>query len=92
MEDGRRRSLFFEDARDLVIGFPGMDDKREPAFLCRLDMDAKQAFLGRARRVIVMKIETGLADGDDFRMIGKNGKPLRVEIGMILRFMRMGAL
>jgi hypothetical protein len=60
-----------QDARHVVVGVAGMDDQRQPGFLCGGDMHPKAVFLhlGAVRGVVI--IQTALADADEFRMRGQ---------------------
>src|ERR1700726_3388441 len=61
--EGALPCFLFEDARHVVVGVARMDDQRQPGFARRRDMAAKAALLRLARRVVVVIVEAGLADG-----------------------------
>ena len=73
MQHPSRRSRLGEDAANLVVGFPGMHDQRQPALMRGRDMRPEHPRLHLVRAVIVVEIETGLADADDPRMRSEVG-------------------
>ncbi len=91
MQHSRRRPRFAENPGNLIVGFAGMDDQRQPALMRCRDMRAENPLLGLARAVLVMEVEAGLADPDHARMRGEHAEFGRRRIGVIGGFVRMGA-
>ena len=58
-----------QNACDLGIRVARVHDQRQAAVLGCRDMGAKDLFLNLARAVIVVEIQSGLADADDLRML-----------------------
>ena len=54
-------------------------------------MGAKTLLLRITRRLVVMKIEPGLADRHYFRMVGKAHKIVDRHVQFLIRIVRMGA-
>ena len=68
MQHGREGALprfLLENPRGVVVGIARMDDERQAGLARRRDMGAKAALLRVARRVVVVIVEAGFADGDD---------------------------
>ncbi len=72
MQDGREGALpgfFRQNARHVGVGFAGMDHQRQAGLARRSDVLAEALFLRVARAFVVVIVEPGFADGDDFRML-----------------------
>ena len=71
MEDEREGSLpafILEDRHHVVIGAARMDHQGQAGFSCRCDVGAESLRLRRSRRLVVVVVEPGFADGHDLRM------------------------
>ena len=68
-----RKSLFphliLNNIGDVRISLAGMNDDGQIQFACRRDLGAKAFSLTVARRIIIMIIQSGLANGNAFGMI-----------------------
>ena len=58
--------FFLEDLQNLVVGITIVDDQRLAKLPGQLYLGAERGTLLIARRAVAVKVETGLADGDDF--------------------------
>src|SRR5437868_323111 len=66
-----------------------MDDQWQTAGARRRDMDAEDALLNIAGAQIVMEVEAGLADADDFWVVRQREKLLGEQRGVIGRLVRV---
>ena len=80
-----------QDSSGVLLRIAGVDDQRQAGFARHCDMGAKKGLLGRAFGVLIVVIETGLADSDDFRMHGRRNQRRLAKIGVGIRLMRMNA-
>ena len=68
-----------------------MNDDRQFCTLRKIHLVAEYAVLDFARRMIVVVVETDLAPGDDFRMLGQSGQVIQMLLHYLLRFVGMYA-
>src|SRR5690242_3679655 len=75
------------------VGFrlAAMDDERQARLARSLYVDAKAPGLLIARAVIIVIIETGLADAHDLRMLRQPHQLFGRDIGLLGGIVRMGA-
>ena len=78
------RPLFVQDAKRIVLRFPGVNDDREPAALRQANLLAKDLLLDLTRREIVVVIKTDFAAGPRQRLPGDDGIDGFRRIGRIL--------
>ena len=94
MQHGREGALphfLFQNFRHVGVAVARMDDQRQPGFAGRGNVLAEACGLGVARAGVVVVVEAGLADGDDFRVFRHFNQRLGVNLRLLRRVMRMGA-
>ena len=89
--EGALARFLFENPRHVGVAVARMDHQRQAGFARRGNVLAEALLLRVARAVVVVIVEAGLADGDDFRMFGQRDQRLGVDVGLFRRVMRMGA-
>ena len=80
-----------QNGGDVVVGVARVDDQRQLELARQRDLGAKDALGDVGRRVIVMIVETGLADADAFRMRGERADRRGVGLGLLGGVVGMGA-
>ncbi len=88
-------SAFLDGAAEnfcsIILGFAGVDDQRQPGLPGGIDMRLEPLALGRSFRIVVMVVETALADRDCARMRRGFDECCRAEIGMSVGFVRVNS-
>ena len=92
-ETGKRplARLGLENFDGVVVGVAGVDDQRQAGFPRRPDVGAQVRPLRRPRAVLVMVVQTGLADADHPGVTGEFDQPFRRRDGLVSGFVRMNA-
>ena len=94
MQHGREGPLpafLLEDARRVVVGLTRMDHQRQPGHARRRDMGAEAFGLRHAWRVVVVIVESRLADCHDLWMLRACDQVVSRDVELLVRVMRMGA-
>src|SRR5262249_9347637 len=75
----------------LIVGITRVDDQRQSSFACRRDVCAKTRRLFLAWAVLVVEIESGLADADYLGMACGLHESIWCTLPLLLRLVRMYA-
>jgi hypothetical protein len=84
MEDGNDIGVSRKNGRDIVIGLPGVNDRRLGCFGSERQLRFEGTMLEGTGGVIVVEVETGLAHGNHARVSEKLTKPvLRIGVPLV---------
>src|SRR5262249_55127198 len=70
-----RSPLLFEYRERVVLGFAGVNDRREPYLAGKLQLPTKDGALNLSRRVVVVIVQPHLAPSDYSRMLRERLQP-----------------
>jgi len=94
MQHSGERALphfLFQNARGVVVRLARMNNERQGALARRGNVRAKSVLLRLTRRIVVVIIEAGFADGDDFCSASAPYELGRRHVELLMRVVRMGA-
>src|SRR5262249_2808982 len=89
--ESTRRSALLQHRGRLYVGVAAVDDERQAAFPRRGDVGAEDLGLAIARTVVVVEVETGLADANDLRMLRQLDEAGDVDLRLAGSFVGMDA-
>ncbi len=94
MQDGRERALrmlILENSDRVGVGLAGVDLEGKPGLAGGGDVAAEAFGLGLGRRVLVVVVETRLADGHDLRVLREPDDLVCRDVELLVRVVGMRA-